>query len=302
VSTEWRQRVLERHRAANAQYFAEHEDSHADDDAYEAELRRHWLAGARHYDPQAQLREELTLRLRGELADRGALNFRVADALLKPLREGVSAAARKELELELIGISHGSTVLHVQPLTESSPDDEEQAAYRVDSSLADPAMRDLLKLIDAAENEADVRPWERMMQGLDGMVEALDKFDLLMDIRWHALDGEVRSSHLTQRGKGFVRSLRTVEVVPTRATITGRVTELRESGLVKIKTGISKRSTAYEVHIETDDLISLHLELGMNVSFIVEKREKRDKIGRTRSTEYRFMRLAGSQDDLHYET
>ncbi|MFJ3954267.1 hypothetical protein ACIPXV_30255 [Streptomyces libani] len=301
MSTNWRQRVLERNRAANDQYFAQHESPHGDDDEYETTLRQNWLDAARHYDPQAHLREELTLRLQGELADGGALNFRIADALLKPLREGVSAAARKDVDLELVGISQGSTVLHVQPAKDPSFQENAEEIARVDSSAADPAMRDLLKLIDAAENEQDVRPWERMVQGLDGVVEALDRFDLSMDVRWCALDGAVRSSRLTQRGKVFVRNLRNVDLVKTRNTITGRVTELRESGVVKIKTGTSRRSAAYEVRFEPHDLIGMHLELGVTVSFAVEKLEKRDKIGRVRSTEYRFLRVSDAQGELPHE-
>lgn len=298
MSANWRQRVLERNRDANARYFADHEDAHASDAEYESELRQHWLATARYYDPQAHLQEELTLRLKGELADNGALDFRVADALLKPLREGVSAAARQVVELELVGISQGSTVLHVQPAESATEHDTEGALTRVDSSVADPAMRDLLKLIDAAEHERDVRPWERMIQGLDSMVEALDKFDLSIDVRWRAPDGEVRDSHLSQRGKAFIRNLRKIDAVPTRTTITGRVTELRESGMVRVKTGTSRKSPSYEIRFESHELMELHLELGVNVSFVVEKLEKRDKLGREHSPQYRFLRRSESQGVL----
>ncbi|PKA35983.1 hypothetical protein [Streptomyces sp. SM8] len=302
MSTSWRQRALERNREANRQFFAELEEDHQNPDSREEELRRFWLEAARHYDSTATLDEELTVRLKGDTADRGALDFRIGDALLKPLRDGVSAAARKDVELELTGLSQGSTVLHVRPKTPESMELQGQEDLAsVDSSVADPAIRDLLKLVDAAENERDVRQWERMIPGLDGVVEALDKFDLSMEMRWRSLDGAVRSSSLSGRGKGYVRNLRNVALYKSQSVITGRITELREAGLVKVKTGLSRRSTAYEVRVERDNLIDMHLELGMMVSFVVQVIKKKDKIGRERSTEYRFVRMGDGQGNIFDE-
>ncbi|AXQ55682.1 hypothetical protein [Streptomyces koyangensis] len=302
MSTSWRQRALERNREANRQFFAELEEDHQDPDSREEELRRFWLEAARHYDSSATLDEELTVRLKGDAVDRGALDFRIGDALLKPLRDGVSAAARKDVELELTGISQGSTVLHVRPkITESTELQGQEDLASVDSSVADPAIRDLLKLVDAAENERDVRQWERMIPGLDGVVEALDKFDLSMEMRWRSLDGAVRSSSLSGRGKGYVRNLRNVDLYKSQSVITGRITELREAGLVKVKTGLSRRSTAYEVRVERDNLIDMHLELGMTVSFVVQVIKRKDKIGRERSTEYRFVRMGDGQGSIFDE-
>ncbi|MGP3773230.1 hypothetical protein ACTWJ8_20650 [Streptomyces sp. SDT5-1] len=299
MSATWRQRALERNREANRRFFAEVADPPSSDDQFDEELRRHWLEAARHYDPQAALSEELTVRLRGEAAEQGVLDFRIGDALLKPLRDGVSAAARKDVELELTGLSHGSTVLHVRPKVEASADEEmAEAMGRIDSSTADPAMRDLLKLVDAAENEQDVRQWERIIPGLDGVVLALDKFDLSMEMRWRSLDGAVRSSRLSGRGKEYVRGLRELKTYRSQAVVTGKITELRMSGLVKVKTGSTRRSKAYDVHIEPDDLIDMHLELGVSVSFLVQVVKRMDMIGRERSTEYRFLRVAEGQEQL----
>ncbi|MET9568014.1 hypothetical protein ABZY34_02505 [Streptomyces virginiae] len=299
MSTSWRQRALERNREANRQFFSELGDDLGDTDGQEEELRRFWLEAARHYDPSASLDEELTVRLKGEAADQGALDFRIGDVLLKPLRDGVSAAAREEVELELTGLSHGSTVLHVRPKkAEPTEITGQDAISQVDSSAADPAVRDLLKLVNAAENELDVREWERMVPGLDGLVEALDKFDLSMEMRWRSLDGSVRSCSLSGRGKGYVRSLRDLAVHKSRTVITGRITELRDRGVVKIKTGVSRKSSAYEVRVEQENLLGMHLQLGMTVSFVVEVVKKRDKIGRERSTEYLFVAMSDTQEPL----
>lgn len=299
MTTSWRQRALERNREANRSFFADLGEDSQDPVRHAEELRRLWLEAARHYDPSASLEEELTVCLKGESADRGALDFRIGDSLLKPLRDGVSAAARKDVELELTGVSSGSTVLHVRPKTPDVIATDEQGEFaHVDTSVADPAIRDLLKLIDAAENERDVRRWERMVPGLDGVVEALDKFDLSVEMRWRSLDGAVRSSSLSSRGKEYVRRLRNVETHKSQIAVTGRITELRESGVVKVKTGISRKSSAYEVRVDSETLIDMHLELGMTVSFVVQVVKKKDKVGRERSTEYHFIRMGDGQETL----
>ncbi|MFJ5099307.1 hypothetical protein [Streptomyces sp. NPDC088557] len=299
MSTSWRQRALERNREGNLRFFAELGEDPGDADSQQEELRRFWLEAARHYDPTASLHEELTVRLTGEAADEGALDFRIGDVLLKPLRDGVSAAARRDIELELTGISQGSTVLHVRPKKQESPDDSgQEEVTQIDSSPADPAIRDLLKLVDAAENEQDIRQWERMIPGLDGLVEALDKFDLSVEIRWMSLDGTVRSSSLSGRGKDYVRRLRNLDTHKSRTVVTGRITELRDRGLVKVKTGTSRKSAAYDVRVDQEMLYGMHLELGMNVSFVVQVIKRKDRIGRERSVEYVFIEMGESQARL----
>lgn len=159
-------------------------------------------------------------------------------------------------------------------------------------------MRDLIKLVNAAENEQDVRQWERIIPGLDGVVHALDRFDLSMEMRWRSLDGTVRSSSLSARGKNYVRSLRELKTYRSRLAVAGTVTELRMSGMAKVKTGTTRQAKAYDVQIDPDDLMAMHLELGMPVSFLIEVVKKKDQLGRERSKEYRFIRFAESQDGL----
>jgi hypothetical protein len=129
-------------------------------------------------------------------------------------------------------------------------------------------------------------------------VHALDKFDLSMEMRWCSPDGAVKSSQLSGRGKSYVRGLRELQTYRSRIAVTGSITELRMSGVVKVKTGVTRQSKAYDVHIEQDDLIAMHLELGMPVSFLVEVIKKKDKLGRERSTEYRFLCVSEGQDGL----
>ena len=79
-------------------------------------------------------------------------------------------------------------------------------------------------------------------------------------------------------------------------TISGRITELRESGWVKVKTGTAKNSPAYDVRFEEpQDLLRMRPGLGDNVHFPVRFRQGLDSVGIARSTEYTYLGPAAEQ-------
>ncbi|MFD6996262.1 hypothetical protein ACFWA5_08270 [Streptomyces mirabilis] len=132
-----------------------------DDVEIEAEHRASRLAAAREYAPDARLDEELQLRLTGPDTDGGALRFQWGDALLEPVEHAVSVAARMPVQLELTGISAGSTVVHARPVTLAvSP--ELDALGAPATSAASTGMSTLTELLAALESESDVREWSRL--------------------------------------------------------------------------------------------------------------------------------------------
>ncbi|MGW3974271.1 hypothetical protein ACWEFD_33885 [Streptomyces ardesiacus] len=50
--------------------------------------------------------------------------------------------------------------------------------------------------------------------------------------------------------------------------------------------------------MDPEALIGMHLELGVNVSFVVEVLRKTDRLGRVHSTKYRFLRASDGQERL----
>lgn len=263
---------------------------------FETASRRNWLEAARHYDPTAALGEELIVRLRGPKAEDGGLSFSIGDALLKPLQDSVSSAANDDVELEIVSLSQGSTVLHVRP--RSVQEVEEEHEVRVDSSSVDHAMRALLRLVAAVEHQQDVREWLGVLGSLDRLVDALQKFDLNVNLTWFALDGEARVAELTAQGRTYYLGLQDTTKERSHRPITGRVTELREAGVVKIKAGSSRRSPAYEVRVEPADLIGMHLELGQLVGFLVREDVVRDKLGREHGRTWTYVRHLSSGDSF----
>lgn len=274
------------------------------DDQLDTERRRNWLDAVRQHDPGANLDEELLVHLSGVVVEDGGLQFKLGEALMKPLQDGVSAASSEgDVELELTGISSGSCVMHVRPVPPPPAEPTDHVGSTefeapIDTSLSDVAVRALVDVVEAAEAQRDIRRWTALWRSLDRLVETLDRYDLDLGLRWNASNGAVRSSSLTRRGRSYVRNLRGTEEQSSTREIHGRVAELRESGKVGVKTGVSRTSKKFDVLFDPDQLLGMHLALGDQVGFVVEERRSVNRLGQESSTEYMFVRRADEQGEM----
>ncbi|WP_411150278.1 hypothetical protein [Streptomyces sp. A30] len=269
-----------------------------EDEEIEAEHRASRLAAAREYEPDARLDEELLLRLTGPNTEGGALRFQWGDALLNPIENAVSTAAGTPVQLELTGLSAGSTVVHARPVAPAVSSE----SYGLDApatSAAHSGMRTLTNLLAALESEQDVREWARLFDPVDALARALSRYELDLGVTWYGADGDMRRARLTERGRRYVERLRETRDRDQEMTISGRVTELRESGWVKVKTGTAKNAPAYDVRFEEpEELLRMRPGLGDNVHFRVRFRQRLDSVGIARSTEYTYLGPAAEQTSL----
>ncbi|MEV7786138.1 hypothetical protein AB0O72_12135 [Streptomyces sp. NPDC088106] len=269
-----------------------------DDDEVEADHRASRLAATRAYEPNARLDEELRLRLTGPDTEGGALRFQWGDALLDPVEKAVSAAAGTPVQLELTGLSAGSTVIHARPVAAACAT-AEQVLDAPATSATSTGMQTFTRLLDALESEEDVREWSRLFDSVDAVARALDKYALELDVTWYDAAGGVRSARLGERGRHYVDRLRETRARDQEMTISGRITELRESGWVKVKTGTAKNAPAYDVHFEEAEvLLRMRPGLGDNVHFRVRFRQRLDAVGIARATEYTYLGQAAEQVPL----
>lgn len=269
-----------------------------DADEIEADHRESLLAATREYDPGARLDEELRLRLTGPDTEGGALRFQWGDALLDPVEKAVSAAAGTPVQLELVGLSAGSTVIHARPVAASHTPDQPVLDAPA-ASAAGAGIQTLTKLLDALESEQDVREWSRLFDSVDAVARALDRYALELGVTWYDADGGVRRARLTERGRHYAARLRDTRPRDQELTISGRITELRESGWVKVKTGTAKNAPAYDVHFEEPEmLLRMRPGLGDNVHFRVRFRQRLDAVGIARATEYTYLGPAAEQPSL----
>ncbi|MGW3953411.1 hypothetical protein ACWEKM_21415 [Streptomyces sp. NPDC004752] len=300
----WRERRRERLRSdpnateAARRLLEEMGTEERDDEEVEADHRASLLAAAREYEPDAHLEEELRLRLTGPDTEGGALRFQWGDSLLDPVEKAVSAAAGTPIQLELTGVSPGSTVIHARPVAATHA--QNQAALDAPTtSAASSGMQAFTRLLDALEAEQDVREWARLFDAVDAVARALDKYELELGVTWYDADGGMRSARLTERGRHYVGRLRDTRPRDQEITISGRITELRESGWVKVKTGTAKNAPAYDVHFEDPGaLLRMRPGLGDNVHFRVRFRQRLDSVGIARATEYTYLGLAAEQGSL----
>ncbi|MFD5495085.1 hypothetical protein ACFYY3_15590 [Streptomyces sp. NPDC001812] len=272
-----------------------------DDEEIEADHRASRPAAAREYAPGARLDEELRLRLTGPDTDGGALRFQWGDALLQPVEHMVSVAAGTPVQLELTGISAGSIVVHARPVT-APGDADSEALDAPATSAASTGLGTLTTLLDALESEHDVREWARLFDAVESVSRALNRYALDLGVTWYDAEGHVRRARLTERGRNYVRRLRETKDRDQEIIISGRITELRESGLVKVKTGTAKNAPAYDVRFEEpEELLRMRPGLGDNVHFRVCFRQQLDSMGIARSTEYTYLGPAAEQTSLPLE-
>ncbi|GAA2256133.1 hypothetical protein GCM10010415_16280 [Streptomyces atrovirens] len=301
----WRERRRELLRnnptaaAAARQRLWEMGTEHRDDDEVEADHRASRLAAAREYEPHARLDEELRLRLTGPHTERGALRFQWGDALLDPVEKAVSAAAGTPVRLELTGLSAGSTVIHARPVATAHATD----APIVDGlSAAGIGVQTFCRLLHVLESEEDVRDWPRLFDSVDAVARALDEFALSLDVAWYDTYGHVLKARLGERGRHHAERLRRTRSRDQEITISGRITELRESGWAKVKTGTAGSAPSYDIHFEDPEiLLRMRPGLGDNVHFRVRFRQRLDAVGIARATEYTYLGQAAEQAPLPLE-
>ncbi|MFG2956044.1 hypothetical protein ACGF5O_20255 [Streptomyces sp. NPDC048291] len=273
-----------------------------DDEEVEAEHRASRLAAARDYAPDALLEEELQLRLTGPDADGGALRFQWGNALLEPVEQLISAAAGTPVQLELTGISAGSTVVHARPVTTPAESTRTDALDAPVTSAASTGLGTLTALLDALESGRDIHEWAKLFDAVETVSRALSRYALDLGVTWYGADGSLRRTRLTERGRSHVKRLRQTRDRDQEITISGRITELRESGMVKVKTGTAKNAPAYDVRFEEpDELLRMRPGLGDNVHFRVRFRQQLDAMGIARSTEYTYLGPAAEQPPLPLE-
>ncbi|MBZ9598118.1 hypothetical protein K7B06_23915 [Streptomyces erythrochromogenes] len=303
MTTSWRRRVLESHRADLDQWLEGEDPAEQDEDTVDSEQRVEWLSSVQRWDPRARLREELTIRLTGDEAGRGALRFSIGNALLKPLQDGVTASTDEDVELELVGISSGSTVLHVRPATRKTHSEEELAdgedpTEENNAAVAEQAISVLFDAVKTVEAREDVTEWTPMLSSLSKLVSALDRFDLAVQLRWFSSDGSVHSSALTESGKQYVRELRKTHAeafARVRRDISGRVTEMKLSGVAVIK---PPANPAVSVKFEPGQITEVPWGLGDEVHLVVEERRRLTRGGGRTVTEYVFLGTYGNSDEI----
>ncbi|MEU0239698.1 hypothetical protein ABZ234_18600 [Nocardiopsis sp. NPDC006198] len=301
MTESWRSRAKRRHgEKINDRLNGLLEEPPLTSDEIETQRRLNLLDSMQSMDPTATLEEELTIRLSGESA-KGALEVGDSDNLLRPIREIIRGSSSSDVELELFGVSSGSTVLHLRPKKTSPAFDDTRDEVYLNFETTDSvdfAVREMIKFVDATEEGDGISRWAKKdstIEGMERFVEALDKRDLEAQFTWSATDGTVRSSRLTRRGRENMAKIGQTRATSREEIVRGYVSEIiisETSGKVKIKKSLRKNAPAVLISFSESELRSTPLQIGQEAEFVIRITEHRDQIGRIAKTEVHFSRLS----------
>lgn len=303
MTSETRRRLLEKHRREIERWFAAEDSGPADDLSVEVESRKNFIDAVRDFDSGVAFAEQLTVRLVGESAHTGLLDLQLAPVLdgLRQVFQDVQA-----IDLGLVGIDSGSTVLRLRPVAQTIPLGDDlvlsDQAMPIGVTSADDVGRTLIKVVEASEGSGDLRRWSGYVKGLEVVSGTLDDHDLNAEFTWSSMGGSLSRAALTAVGRGYLRSLREATSESTRIAVSGRIVELRESGHVRVKAGTSRTSPSYDVRIDHDELLRMDLRLGRTVHMLVQETIERDRLGRERRQQLDFVQFLSAQDVLGDES
>ena len=261
----------------------------AADPSWDEALRRQQLDAMTEYDPNATLVEELRLRLIGPDATGASLKA-TWFAIVSRFESAVSAFASKPLDLKVTGYSAGSTVVH---LVADEPDIDDLNAADIGPLHHTPlaqAAQQLMEALVAAENSSDLSRWRRELEEVEKFSDELQEHALEAGVRYLSSGGRVRDASLTATGMSYLASLRETRDEDEEKLINGRVTELRQSGAVKVKAAPHRTATAWEVRVDPDALLDMGLTLGKQVSWWVQQNTTKDRLGREGEKSYTYLR------------
>ncbi|MBG6085863.1 hypothetical protein [Zhihengliuella flava] len=242
------------------------------------------------FDDRATLAEEFVVRLVGKTSPGAALPMEWGK-LFKVIQAAVDDLSDSPVPLQLTGMSRGSTVLHLRSAADVEVPDV--AGLRVHETALASAVRALLRVVDGAESEGDLKPWADKLDGFERFAVSLSELKLTAGFKLLGSSGAVRSAQLTGRGLKYLGGLSDTQEKTRGRTVSGRVTELKSSGHVKVKAGVARNSTAYDVVFEPSRLSEMGLTLGKSVSWRVEERVSVDRLGRISDTSWTFIEEAG---------
>lgn len=293
ANASWRKRLLARHQDSELLVNSDVDQTPSTDDSWLEASRRQLLETMQEFDASATLSEELSIRLVGEAAQSAALPMDWS-TLIRPLQTCVNEFTSEEVKLEISGFSKGSTVLHVRAIVR---DEVDAIGHEpVQQTVLSAAVVDLLRMITAAEGHKDLRRWKTKLYGFERLVDELESFDLTAGFRWSARGGAVRSSRLTESGMEYIKGLRKTVKKAVPVVISGRITELRASGHVKVKAAPHKSATAWDVSMDAGQLTAMKLVLGQEVSWIVEQHVSEDRLHRIETLGWSFKALSTTAD------
>jgi hypothetical protein len=275
--------------------------NNADDDSDLVQAARKSFVGAiQDVVPNALFPIHLDLRLIGPSTEGGRLPSEVlpiADRFQSEVREALGGAASARIaNIEWVGVSEGSAVMHMVPrFVAASPDQLDVAVVGEFES----AVAHVLKVHDDLESEADDSAFahERpdFLHQLRLLTSELNEQNLDLEVRAVGSAGSRLSSTLSRKGRIRAKALFEKSAVPVAQVLSGRVVSVDlESNAIEMRVE-KQRAKARIVEVPSEVLVDGEVMVGRPLTVSVVTEHQADQTGNRAADKHVWVRIESDQ-------
>jgi hypothetical protein len=272
----------------------------ADDDSDLVQAaRRSFVAAIQGVTPNAVFPIHLDLRLSGPSTEGGRLPANVlpiADRFQNEVREALSGAAARIADIDWVGVSEGSAIMHMVPrFATADPAHLDIAVVNEFES----AVARVLQVHDALESEAEDSAFahERpdFLHQLRLLTSELSDQNLDLEVTAAGSTGNRLRSTLSRKGRIRAQALFEKSAVPSREVVTGRVVSVDlESNAIEMRVD-KRRAKAKIVNVPSDVLVGGEVMVGRPLSVSVITEHQADRTGNQVADKHEWVGIAGDQ-------
>ena len=275
--------------------------SNGDDDSDLVQAARQSLVGAiQDVTPNAHFPIHLDLRLIGPSTEGGRLPsdvLQIADRFQNEVREALSSAgAARIADIDWVGVSEGSAIMHMVPrFVAANPDQLDVATVDEFES----AVAHVLKVHDALENEAedsafaDERP--DFLHQLRLLTSELNDQNLDLQVTAAGSTGSRLKSTLSAKGRIRAKALFERSAVSSPQVLSGRVVSVDlESNAIEMRVA-KQRAKAKIVEVPSAALIGGEVLVGQPLAVSVMTEHQEDQTGNRTAVKHVWVGIAADQ-------
>ncbi|MBP3083719.1 hypothetical protein [Mycolicibacterium fortuitum] len=261
--------------------------------------RRSFVEAVHEVTPGASFPIHLDLRLSGPSTEGGRLPASVlpiAERFQNEIREALSGAAARIADIDWVGVSEGSAVMHMVPRFVAAPADDQ-----FDTAVADEfeaALGHVLKVHNLLEAEADDSAFanERpdFLHELRLLTNELTNSNLDLEVIATGSQGARRRSTLSRTGRIRARQLfEKAKVPPTKQVFSGNVVNVDlESQTIQLRVS-DKRARVAITDVPPNVLTDGTILVGHPVSIAVVTEHQADRTGNQSADKHHWDGIAG---------
>jgi len=260
--------------------------------------RRSFVEAVQSASPSASFPVHLDLRLRGPSTEGGRLPadvLPIAERFQQEIRAALPHAAPQVADIDWVGVSEGSAVMHMAPRFPEASEGELDIARigEFESALAH-----VLRLHDLLENQAEdlafAQERPNLLQQLRLLTNDLASNNLDMEVTGTGSQGTRYRSTLSRIGRRRAAELfERAEIPEPPQVLTGTVVEIDlEARTIQLRIQPRKRRLQVE-NVPHEALVAGSIRVGQPTSIEVQPRHQADRTGGQSADRFVWVRIAG---------